>query len=132
MKIVITFISAAFLVLVFGGALVLGTNDKVTICHAAGQDGTTHYVELTISINAVYGPGGHFNENGTTQAGHEDDYIGECEDDDDETPSPVVTPSPTPNVTPSPRPTPSSSGGPVPTDQLAPSPVLTLPPTDTK
>lgn len=51
---------------------------KVTICHAAGQEGTTQYVTLNISVNAVYGPGGHFNENGTTQAGHEQDYLGPC------------------------------------------------------
>jgi len=50
----------------------------VTICHAAGLDGTTHYVTLTIPENAVYGQAGHFYENGTTRAGHEDDYLGEC------------------------------------------------------
>lgn len=68
-------------ILAFAGAAT-GTNNsegkKVTICHAAGQDGTTHYVTLTISENAVFGPGGHFNENGTTQAGHEQDYFGRC------------------------------------------------------
>jgi LPXTG cell wall anchor motif len=53
-------------------------HDKVTICHAAGREGTTHYVELTIGYNAVYGPGGHFNEDGTPQAGHERDYLGPC------------------------------------------------------
>ncbi len=52
--------------------------DKVTICHAAGQAGTTHYVELTISRNAVFGEGGHFFENGTPRAGHEQDYLGRC------------------------------------------------------
>jgi hypothetical protein len=53
--------------------------DKVTICHAAGRAGTTHYVELTISERAVYKPnGGHFYENGTPQAGHEQDYFGPC------------------------------------------------------
>jgi uncharacterized repeat protein (TIGR01451 family) len=53
-------------------------NDKVTICHAAGHAGTTTFVTLTISVNAVYGPGGHFNNNGTPQAGHELDYFGPC------------------------------------------------------
>jgi len=52
--------------------------DKVTICHAAGRVGTTHYIELTIGYSAVFGPGGHFNENGTPQAGHELDYLGPC------------------------------------------------------
>lgn len=58
-------------------------SDKVTICHAAGLDGTTHYVTLNISENAVYkDPGGHFYENGTPQAGHEDDYFGPCKTDE--------------------------------------------------
>ena len=51
---------------------------KITICHAAGRDGTTHYRTLDISYNAVYGPGGHFNENGTPRAGHENDHLGAC------------------------------------------------------
>ncbi len=59
-------------------------NEKVTICHAAGLAGTTKYVTLTISHNAVYGPGGHFNENGTTQAGHEQDYLGACDEEEPE------------------------------------------------
>jgi hypothetical protein len=56
------------------------TEDKVTICHAAGLDGTTHYETLTIGWSAVYGPAGHFYENGTPQTGHEQDYLGECEE----------------------------------------------------
>ena len=52
--------------------------EKVTICHAAGQEGTTKFVTLTLPFNAVYGQAGHFNEDGTTQAGHEDDYEGPC------------------------------------------------------
>lgn len=52
---------------------------KVTICHAAGRDGTTHYVELNISWNAAYGQAGHFYEPGTPAAGHEDDFEGPCE-----------------------------------------------------
>lgn len=52
---------------------------KVTICHAAGKAGTTKYVTLTISKHAVYkDQGGHFYENGTPQAGHEQDYFGAC------------------------------------------------------
>ena len=42
-----------------------GKPDKVTICHAAGLEGTTHYETLTIGYEAVYGPAGHFYENGT-------------------------------------------------------------------
>lgn len=75
-------VSAAVL-LVFSLTLTAGAvgQEKVTICHAAGLDGTTHYVELTIAYPAVYGPAGHFFENGTTRAGHEDDYLGPCEEE---------------------------------------------------
>jgi len=76
-------VCAAMFVAGFAATGAFATNDKkVTICHAAGLDGTTKYVTLTISENAVYGPGGHFNENGTPQAGHEDDYLGACEGDE--------------------------------------------------
>ena len=57
---------------------VLTTDDKVTLCHAAGQDGTTKFVTLTISYNAAFGQAGHFYEDGTPRAGHEDDYLGPC------------------------------------------------------
>jgi len=36
----------------------LTTNDKVTLCHAAGRDGTTQFVTLTISYNAAFGQAG--------------------------------------------------------------------------
>lgn len=49
-----------------------GDNDKITICHAAGRVGTTHYVEITVSKNASYA---HLDEHGTPRAGHEEDYI---------------------------------------------------------
>jgi hypothetical protein len=52
---------------------------KVTICHAAGQADTTHFVEVTASYNAIFGQAGHFYEDGTPQAGHEDDFLGPCE-----------------------------------------------------
>ena len=55
-----------------------GGDDKITICHAAGQEGTTTFVTLHLPEQAVFGQGGHFNENGTPQAGHEDDYMGPC------------------------------------------------------
>ena len=80
------------------------TNDKVTICHAAGLAGTTHFVTLTISSNAVYGPGGHFNENGTTQAGHEQDYLGACEGDETTTTTDTTTTTETETTPTSPNP----------------------------
>jgi hypothetical protein len=58
-----------------------GTNEKITICHAAGQEGTTKFVTLELPPAAVFGPGGHFNENGTPAAGHEQDYMGPCRGD---------------------------------------------------
>lgn len=68
--------------------------DKVTICHAAGQDGTDKFVELTLPENAVFGQAGHFNEDGTTQAGHEDDTLGPCDKKEppkDDEPDPKAT-----------------------------------------
>ena len=50
----------------------------VTICHAAGLEGTTQFVTLTLPEVAVFGQAGHFNEDGTPAAGHEADYLGEC------------------------------------------------------
>lgn len=50
-------------------------NEKVTICHAAGKAGTTKYVTITISKNGL---NGHFHNNGTPRAGHEEDYFGPC------------------------------------------------------
>jgi hypothetical protein len=81
---------------------------KVTICHAAGREGTTHYVTLTISENAVYKEqGGHFFENGTPRAGHEQDYFGECTEVP--TSTPTNTPSPAPTLTSTPTNTPTST-----------------------
>ena len=54
------------------------SQDTVVICHAAGQDDTTKFVTLRLPIKAVFGKAGHFNENGTAAAGHEDDYLGPC------------------------------------------------------
>jgi hypothetical protein len=48
---------------------------KVTICHAAGRAGTTKFVQLSINENAL---GAHFEDNGTTRAGHEQDTMGAC------------------------------------------------------
>ena len=58
-----------------------GDDKKITICHAAGRaDEPANFVTLTLSVNAVYGNGGHFNNNGTPKAGHEKDYLGPCID----------------------------------------------------
>jgi len=56
--------------------------DKVTLCHASGQAGTTKFETLTVGYSAAYananGNGGHFTASGTAQAGHELDYLGAC------------------------------------------------------
>ncbi len=101
-------------------------NDKITICHAAGQDDTLRFVTLTLNEHAVYGQAGHFYENGTPQAGHENDYFGECEVV--ATPTPTPTPiceecvTPTPTSTPEPTPTPSPTPEPTPTPVTTPTP----------
>jgi outer membrane biosynthesis protein TonB len=152
-------IAVLLLSLTFAGTVV-AKNDKVTICHATSSE-TNPFVTLTISANAVYGPGGHFNENGTTQAGHEQDYFGECETPEPTptpeptatpeptpTPTPEVTPSPTPEVTPTPTPEPTPEPTPTPSPEpsgtpepstipeVTPTPPsgpgFTLPPTDTE
>ena len=54
------------------GSASLDKAPKVTVCHAAGLAGTTHYIAITISANGL---NGHFGNNGTPKAGHELDFI---------------------------------------------------------
>lgn len=66
--------------------------EKVTLCHAAGQEGTLQFVTITVPYNAAFGQAGHFNEDGTPKAGHEHDYLGACESDpDDPDPDPEIS-----------------------------------------
>lgn len=97
------FLSFATLILGLILVIVSGSNLRsafavppvmVTICHAAGQVGTLQYITLTLPENAVYGQAGHFNENGTPNAGHENDYLGACNSS-----TPTNDPTPT-GVTP--------------------------------
>lgn len=113
---VITLAAAA--ALVFAGT-VSAKQEKVTICHATSSE-TNPYVTLTIAYPAVYGPAGHFNENGTTQAGHEEDYFGPCQSV--ESPSPSVTPTSEPSSEPSPSATPDASVEPTTEPSPTPSP----------
>ncbi len=55
----------------------VGNGTSVTFCHATSSD-TNPFVTLTTAIAAAVGQAGHFYENGTTQAGHEEDYVGPC------------------------------------------------------
>jgi hypothetical protein len=52
-------------------------DDKVSICHAAGRIGTSHYVLITVGAPARYA---HIDDHGTPMAGHEEDYY--ASDDD--------------------------------------------------
>ncbi len=92
--------------------------DKIVICHADGLDGTLKFSTLELAYNAVYSPGngGHFNENGTPKAGHENDYFGACI---------TVTPTPTPTSGVTPTPTPTSGVTPSPTPTSTPEPTAT-------
>ena len=61
-------------------SLLEATPDFVTFCHVAGRaEDPANTVTLTLPSNAVFGQGGHFNEDGTPQAGHEQDHLGACE-----------------------------------------------------
>lgn len=77
--------------------------EMVTLCHAAGRDDTTQFVTLTIPHTAAFGQAGHFNEDGTPAAGHENDYLGPCESDttttSSTTSSTTSTSSPTTSTT---------------------------------
>lgn len=107
-------VSAAALVWVYGAPVSAGRPDSVVICHAAGQAGTTKYVTLKLPYKAVFGKAGHFYENGTPTAGHEDDYLGPCKE---------TTPS-TSTTTPS-----STSVPPTSTSSVAPSTTVVDPTT---
>jgi hypothetical protein len=76
-----------------------GGDEKITICHASGLAGTTKFETLTIGHEAVYGPGGHFNEDGTPQAGHEQDYFGACQTDTTTTDTTTTTETTTTTTT---------------------------------
>lgn len=75
---VVTILAIAVAGLVGASMVQADGGDRVVICHAAGQAGTTKYVTLSLPIKAVFGKAGHFNEPGTPAAGHEDDYLGPC------------------------------------------------------
>ena len=64
---------------------------KVTICHADGKDGTLKFSTITVAPSAGEN---HLDlVTGTPKAGHENDYLGPC---NEPTPSPTPTPTPTP------------------------------------
>jgi len=97
-------------------------SEKITICHVAGRnDDAANYITLEISPQAL---NGHFYENGTPKAGHEEDYLGPCNSSEtqvagESTVLPIIEPtetpisipelpSPTPTETPTQEPTPGN------------------------
>jgi hypothetical protein len=95
----------------------------VTFCHVAGlAEDPANTVTLTLPENAVYGEAGHFNENGTPKAGHEQDYLGPCQDPESTGPT-----GPGPTGPTGPGPTGPTGPGPTgPTGETGPDP--TIPP----
>lgn len=91
---IITWLIVIFLVAGLG-LMFLGLNKvkadqsdhKVTICHATSSD-TNPYVRIVVDEHAT---NGHFDNNGTPLAGHEDDILLEGEQD---CPGPVTLPPP--------------------------------------
>ena len=62
------------------GFVTLQKPDFVTFCHVAGrEEDPANTVTLTLPYNAVFGHAGHFNEDGTPNAGHEQDHLGPCQ-----------------------------------------------------
>jgi hypothetical protein len=97
-------------------------SDKVYVCHAAGQaDQPANWVTLYVPATESGYPQGHFTEQGTQEAGHEQDYLGPCEGD---TPSASPSSSPTsePSSVPPPPPTASPSDSPGPSESVTPEP----------
>lgn len=139
---------------------VLAGEDKVYVCHATSSE-SNPWVTLPVPPTDTGYPQGHFTENGTQEAGHEQDYLGYCEGDEPSaspsfssspstSPQPTASPSPTveptsspsaePSSTPTPTITPEPSSTPQPTSSPSSSPqpsevpsaLPTLPPTDTE
>ncbi len=149
----IVMLATGFLVTTISQPVEAAPADMVTICHAAGRDGTLQFVTLTISWEAAFGQAGHFYEDGTPRAGHENDYLGPCIVPATETATatatntptniptntatntPTNTPTDTPTntptgtfVAPTNTPTNTATNTPVPTD--TPEPMATIVPTD--
>lgn len=120
---------------------------KYTICHATSSP-SNPYTRIVVDDNSF---AGHFDNPGTTSAGHEDDLLFEgdvpCPGDNNPTPTPSPTatpntsptptpsidpsPTPTPSVDPSPSPTPTATPEPTPTPTIEPTPTPTATPTST-
>jgi outer membrane biosynthesis protein TonB len=129
---------AALLLFTVGALSVRATQTpKVYVCHATSSE-SNPYVTIEVPATESGYPQGHFTENGTQEAGHEEDYLGPCESSPTPSPSPTPTgddPDPTP--TPSPSVTPGPTNSPPPSSEPTTKPSSTpdrgaLPPTDTE
>lgn len=96
-------------VLFVGSVALAVPADKVTICHATSSE-TNPWVRTVVSANAT---AGHFENNGTTKAGHEGDVLLQGD---------VDCPSDEPSPSPSPSLSPSSSSSPSPSPSVTPEP----------
>jgi hypothetical protein len=94
---------------------------RITICHATSSE-ENPYVEITVACEALYGNGnaGHFDENGTTQAGHEDDFVPHDGQTCANPTGPSPSPTPTASVEPTPASSPSPTANPTPTPAAPP------------
>ena len=101
-----------------GEAARLSKVTKYFVCHAAGQEGTTHFEYLELPYQATFGQAGHFNEDGTPRAGHEDDFLTVEGDEDCDGEQPTATADPSATTTF--EPTASASPEPTSTDTLEP------------
>jgi outer membrane biosynthesis protein TonB len=106
---------------VLGTSAVIAKQDKVLVCHATSSEANP-YVTLEVPANEGGYPQGHYTENGTPKAGHEDDYLGAC-------PEPSPPPSQPPSAPPSSPPSAPPSTPPTePPPTVEPSATPTLPP----
>jgi hypothetical protein len=128
MKKLLTALATLFAVAALEGTAHAGGD--VTICHAAGRaDEPANWVTLTLPWQAVYGEAGHFYENGTPQAGHEQDYLGECDTDDTTTTTTTVVTSTTAPATTAPATTAPATTAPATTAPATTLPAVTTAPT---
>ena len=78
-RVILAVFAVASLGLIASNAALANPPAKIVICHVAGlASDPANHITLELPAPAVYGHGGHFNENGTTQAGHEQDTFGPC------------------------------------------------------
>jgi len=104
--------------------------EHFTICHFTGLAGTEHFVELNLPWVAIFGQAGHFFENGTPRAGHEEDIFGPCPTTTTSTSTTSTTSTTTSTTTTTTQPTTTTTQPTTTTTQ--PTTTTTAPPTPTQ